>query len=182
MRVVFLLLVASCAACAALVRRGPPRLRGGRAPLLSGAPHGFFRFRKLDHVVLRCKSVQTMQRWYIDVLGADAEWLDRFDGALSHVRVGDALIDLVSHSCPFAFADGEPDPRTSTLDHIAVSVEDYDVEAAKEYLTSRGAEIITFGSRFGADGHGFSLYTRDPEGNVVELKSRQSTLESAPAE
>ena len=77
---------------------------------------------------------------------------------------------LVSHSCPFAFADGEPDPRTSTLDHIAVSVEDYDVEAAKEYLTSRGAEIITFGSRFGADGHGFSLYTRDPEGNVVELK------------
>ena len=29
-----------------------------------------FIHRKLDHVVLRCKSLKTMVDWYIDVLGA----------------------------------------------------------------------------------------------------------------
>ena len=120
------LLLASCATCAALVKV-VPKLRAQRrcrSPRLcsDATPNSFFRFRKLDHVVLRCKNVETMQNWYLNVLGAAPEWLNRFDGALSHVRVGDSLIDLVAMDCSLAFAKGEPRTESSALDHIAINV------------------------------------------------------------
>ena len=35
---------------------------------------------------------------------------------------------------------------------------------------AHGVEVVEEGRRYGADGDGFSLYVRDPEGNTVELK------------
>ena len=80
-----------------------------------------FRHRKLDHVVLRCKDIQKMISFYVDVLGATPEWLDRFEGTLSHLRVGDSLIDLVSMDASLAFAKGEPAVNTSSLECAAPS-------------------------------------------------------------
>jgi catechol-2,3-dioxygenase len=37
-------------------------------------------------------------------------------------------------------------------------------------LAAHGVDVIEEGDRYGADGDGFSLYVKDPEGNVVELK------------
>ena len=119
---------------------------------------------------MRCKSVSTMTRWYIDVLGATPEWLDRFNGTLSHVRVGDSLIDLLAMDAAFAFATDEPDVAKSTLDHLSLRCEDFDVDQAMSWFASFNVEVVTSGARFGADGSGFSIYVRDPEGNVVELK------------
>ena len=138
-------------------------------------PHGTasncpFIHRKLDHVVLRCKSVKTMVNWYIDVLGAAPEWLDRFDGTFSHIRVGDSLIDLISYDCAVAFAKGTPATDTSALDHIALWCDDFELDDAKAWLAKHDVPILNSGTRYGADGNGFSIYVNDPEGNVVELK------------
>ena len=129
-----------------------------------------FKHRRLDHVVLRCRSVEAMARWYIEVLGGAPEWLGRFGGALSHVRVGESLIDFVAMESSLAFANGSPAAEASALDHFALRCDDFDVRVAREWLAARGAEVVSSGSRYGADGQGFSLYVRDPEGNVVELK------------
>lgn len=131
-----------------------------------------FRFRKLDHVVLRCSDVKAMERFYVDTIGASADWVDRFDGTLSHLRVGDSLIDLVDAESALSFGPralaGEAPP--STLDHLALRCDDFDPAAAEDWLRGRGVEVIAAGTRYGADGEGYSIYVRDPEGNVVELK------------
>ncbi len=58
----------------------------------------------------------------------------------------------------------------SSCSHLALRCDDFDADEATAWLESHSVEVINSGSRFGADGQGFSLYVRDPEGNVVELK------------
>ena len=41
----------------------------------------------------------------------------------------------------------------------------------RAWLAAKGVEILESGARYGAEGQGTSLYIRDPEGTVVELKS-----------
>ena len=36
--------------------------------------------------------------------------------------------------------------------------------------TPHHVAVVEEGPRYGADGDGFSLYVRDPEGNTIELK------------
>ena len=62
-----------------------------------------------------------MTSFYVAVLGATPEWLDRFEGTLSHLRVGDSFIDLVSMDASLAFAKGEPAVNTSSLECAAPS-------------------------------------------------------------
>jgi glyoxylase I family protein len=51
-----------------------------------------------------------------------------------------------------------------------VRVEPFDIEPIRAHLARAGARIGDFGSRYGAEGEGPSLYLFDPEGNMVELK------------
>ena len=111
-----LLLIASCVlipAAAAFISRAA-RVdartyyeRATRAAIMAARPP--FTYRRLDHIVLRCASIEEMLRFYVDVLGATPEWLNRFDGTLHHVRVGDSLIDLVASDCKLAFAKDPPE-------------------------------------------------------------------------
>ena len=39
------------------------------------------------------------------------------------------------------------------------------------YLADKGHAPYAQGQRYGADGDGYSIYLKDPEGTVVELKS-----------
>jgi len=56
------------------------------------------------------------------------------------------------------------------LDHFALQVRPFDEAAIRAHLAAHGVAIVEEGPRYGADGDGFSLYVRDPEGNTVELK------------
>lgn len=135
---------------------------GRSAHTASSSP---FRFNRLDHVVLKTRDMPEMIRFYVDILGAEPEWLNRFDGKLSHLRIGSSLIDL---SLQEVF---EPDSAAGrNLDHFAINVEDFNEDEARAYLEANGVEITQAGPRFGADGNGKGLYVRDPEGNEVELK------------
>ena len=63
------------------------------------------------------------------------------------------------------------EPNTSTLDHLAIRAGDpLDEKAVREFMEANGVEIIDVGNRYGSEGVGLSIYLKDPEGNVVELK------------
>mmetsp|Transcript_148048 Transcript_148048/g.457696 ORF Transcript_148048/g.457696 Transcript_148048/m.457696 type:complete len:130 (+) Transcript_148048:352-741(+) len=124
-----------------------------------------------------------MLEFYVGVLGAESEWVGRMGGCLSHLRVGSSLIDLHSYDAPkgrvlHAGGTGLPgngpvppcDAEAGTLDHFAISLDPFDALALREYLTGCGHPPFAEGERYGADGVGYSVYLRDPEGNVVELK------------
>jgi catechol 2,3-dioxygenase-like lactoylglutathione lyase family enzyme len=119
------------------------------------------RVSALDHIVLICADVERTLGWYRDRLGLEplrvAEW-KRGDVPFPSLRVNEStIIDLVA---------GEPvDGR---LDHFCLVVEPTDlaaVAASGEFDVIRGPN-----RRFGARGDGNSLYVRDPDGTVVELR------------
>ena len=56
------------------------------------------------------------------------------------------------------------------VDHFAVRLSEFDEAAIRAHLASHGVEAGDVGDRYGALGMGPSMYIRDPDGNVVELK------------
>jgi hypothetical protein len=56
------------------------------------------------------------------------------------------------------------------MDHFALQLAGFDEELLRAHLARAGVEAGDVGQRYGAGGMGPSLYIRDPDGNVVELK------------
>jgi catechol 2,3-dioxygenase-like lactoylglutathione lyase family enzyme len=117
----------------------------------------------LDHIVLVCSDVERSLSWYCDELGLAGERVDewrRGEVPFPSVRVdGRTLIDLVA---------GER--AGENMAHVCLVVEPTDLAA----LAASGRfDVVGAGAvegLFGAQGFATSLYVRDPEGNVVELR------------
>jgi glyoxylase I family protein len=124
----------------------------------------------LDHVVLRVRDLEAALRFYVGVLGCAEE--RRSDAlGLVQLRAGASLIDLVPVDSPLGrHGGGPPDPSAKNVDHFCLRIEPFDGEALAAHLRAHGVEPGDVGERYGADGHGPSLYLCDPDGNVVELK------------
>jgi glyoxylase I family protein len=121
------------------------------------------KIRELDHVVLRCRDQERMLDFYIRILGlAEERRIDQI--GLIQLRAGAAMIDLVP----------APEPRVESglnVDHFCLGLEIADLGDAVRYLRANAVEIVGEPvMRYGARGMGLSIYLRDPEGNVVELK------------
>jgi catechol 2,3-dioxygenase-like lactoylglutathione lyase family enzyme len=114
-----------------------------------------------DHLVLRCADVDSTLAWYVDLLGLEAVRVDEWRRGkvpFPSVRVDDStIIDLVGGPTD----DGR-------LDHICIVVDPVDLAA----LAASGEFDVVEGParRFGARGEGTSLYVRDPDGLVVEIR------------
>ena len=131
---------------------------------------GAIRIRGLDHVVLRVTDLERAIGFYCGVLGCSEE---RRIGSLGLVqlRAGASLIDLVAVDSPLGRLGGsEPDRERPNLDHFAVRIEEFDEAQLRAWLEAHGVAPGDVGQRYGAEGNGPSLYVRDPDGNVVELK------------
>ncbi|HEY2753504.1 VOC family protein [Phenylobacterium sp.] len=123
-----------------------------------------------DHIVLRVRDKAAMLAFYEDVLGLAVD-RDRPELGLTHVRAGRQMIDLVTLDGPLGKLGGAPPgPEGRNLDHFALQVRPFDEIAIRAHLAAHGVAVVEEGRRYGADGTGFSLYVRDPEGNTVELK------------
>jgi catechol 2,3-dioxygenase-like lactoylglutathione lyase family enzyme len=115
----------------------------------------------LDHVVLRVADAEVSLDWYQQVLGLEGlrvdEWR-RGEVPFVSVRVDDTtIIDLLE--------SGRSD---GALDHVALVVDDVDLD---ELAASGTVDVVTGpASRWGARGTGRSLYVRDPDGHVIELR------------
>ena len=122
--------------------------------------------RKIDHLVLRVRDIDAMRMFYCDVLGAEhIGYRPKF--AMSHLRVGECMLDLVE-----ADKRGAPAPGAGglNLDHFCFRVEPFDQEAIVAHLKRHNVALGPIRERYGAEGNGVSIYLTDPEGNTVELK------------
>jgi len=118
---------------------------------------------ELDHVVLRCRSQERMLDFYTQVLGLREERRIAQIG-LIQLRAGASMIDLV----PAAEARIE---SGTNVDHFCLGIETADLASTMNYLRTHSVEILGEPAmRYGARGMGKSIYVRDPEGNVIELK------------
>ena len=115
----------------------------------------------LDHVVLRVRDQAASQRFYTGVLGCTLDHVNE-PIRLVQLRFGASLIDLLP---------GERGPEG--MDHVCLSIRCDDLPALAESLQARGVAleggVVT---RRGAFGTGPSLYLRDPDGYLIELKPR----------
>lgn len=129
-----------------------------------------FKIKQIDHVVLRVVDLDSILRFYVDVLGCQLEKVQEKLG-LYQLRAGSSLIDLVVVEAKPGRAETEPSrAEARNMDHLCLSVEPFDGEAIDTYLRGKGHEAGPIASRYGAEGDGPSIYVPDPEGNVVELK------------
>ena len=124
----------------------------------------------LDHVVLRVADIDASIAWYKRVLGCKVERrLEDF--GLYQMRAGDTLIDLVPvKSKAGRQGGGAPGKTKRNMEHFALRIESFDAKKIRAYLRRRGIAPGKVERRYGALGHGPSMYLTDPDGNTVEIK------------
>ena len=129
-----------------------------------------FNVSRVDHLVLRVTDLEAILAFYVDLLGCPVEQAKESVG-LYQLRAGASLIDIVPVDGKIGRAGGvAPGPEGRNLDHFCLRIDPFDAEAIGNYLKANGVDPGEIESRYGAEGDGPSLYLKDPEGNVVELK------------
>jgi catechol 2,3-dioxygenase-like lactoylglutathione lyase family enzyme len=126
--------------------------------------------RGLDHVVLRVADLTRSLRFYVELLGCSEE--RRSDAlGLVQLRAGASLIDLIAVDSPLGKLGGPAaGAQARNVDHIALQLAHFDAARITGQLTAFGVEPGEVAQRYGSLGMGPSMYVRDPDGNVVELK------------
>jgi catechol 2,3-dioxygenase-like lactoylglutathione lyase family enzyme len=125
------------------------------------------RATELDHFVLRVRDLDASIGFYRDLLGLPIEMLDEFRAGTRpfvSARVGGQLIDLVP--------DPTYDGAGGGLLHFCVRIAGALVDDVLPRVRAAGVTVIEDAPmvRLGATGYGQSIYVRDPDGYVVELK------------
>jgi catechol 2,3-dioxygenase-like lactoylglutathione lyase family enzyme len=127
------------------------------------------RISGLDHIVLNVADVERSLAFYEGVLGLGAERVDawrRGELRFPSVRVNEStIIDLVQ--TPAGPADGR-----SNLAHFCLVTDEEDLDALARELASGGVAIeVGPVVRSGARGDALSIYFRDPDANLIELRT-----------
>jgi catechol 2,3-dioxygenase-like lactoylglutathione lyase family enzyme len=115
-----------------------------------------------DHLVLRTVDVERALRFYTSELGLAGERVEQWRaGAVPFpsVRIdATTVLDLLAG-----------DRSGTNVDHLCVVIEPTDLAALA--ASGRFEVVDGPGVRWGAQGNATSLYVRDPDGNVVELRA-----------
>ncbi|MEM9967332.1 MAG: VOC family protein [Pseudomonadota bacterium] len=147
-----------------------------------------FAVKALGEIAIRCSDVSTMMAFYRDIIGLDV---------LSGDNASDIVFFKISegydgHTCVlalFAHDAGRPEihPRSdkgpatgagSSLHHIALTVDFTAQEAAMAWYDQNNIDYSV--QQFGWIGWR-GIFTRDPEGNTVELVAYDASLQDTAA-
>ena len=129
-----------------------------------------FELKGIDHIVIRARDLEQMVLFYTEVIGCSID-KRRDDLGLVHLRAGASLIDLISLDGPLGKSGGAgPGAEGRNMDHLCLRVDGFDYEDLRKHFRGFNVSVSDVQSNYGADGNGPSVYIRDPEGNVVEIK------------
>jgi catechol 2,3-dioxygenase-like lactoylglutathione lyase family enzyme len=131
---------------------------------------------KPDHIVLNVRDIDRSLHFYTQVLGLKVERLEDFRAGkvgFPSVRMGEQLIDL------FPLKAGKPTEVAANsfepFNHFCLRIKSgVSWEEVQAYLRDNNVTIVNLApNNWGAWGYGDSLYIRDPDNNLLELKQYQ---------
>ncbi len=130
------------------------------------------RVRAIDHIVLRTAHLADMVDFYSRVLGCAVERTLPEEVGLYQLRAGSSLIDIVAVNSELGrHGGGPPTAGQNNLDHFCLQIDSFEQQELLDWLSQQEIEAGEFEIRYGAQGFGPSVYIRDPDGNMVELKA-----------
>jgi glyoxylase I family protein len=118
-----------------------------------------FKIQGIDHIVLRSMNTEKMLSFYVDILGCTIERVNTTIG-LTHLRIGDNLIDLLEIEHPVT---------DKNLEHFCLRISPFDYDMLKLYFEKHSIELLRYGNRYSSLGHRNSFYLKDPDGNELEF-------------
>jgi len=128
------------------------------------------RILAIDHVVLRCRNLERMERFYTEVLGCTVARRNETLG-LIHLQAGSSLIDLASVDGELGRRGGAaPSAEGHNMDHVCLRIDPFDEGELRTHFLRHGMTIGPVHHNYCAEGFGPAFYLEDPEGNSVELK------------
>jgi catechol 2,3-dioxygenase-like lactoylglutathione lyase family enzyme len=117
----------------------------------------------LDHLVLTVRDLDATVRFYVEALGME---LREFGEGRKALHFGSQKINLHLGGHEFEPKAAQPTPGSGDLCFLT----ERPLAEISERLESRGYRIIEGPvARTGATGPIRSIYTRDPDGNLVEI-------------
>jgi len=120
------------------------------------------RLEQIDHVALRCTSLEVTKEWYISILGFEHVFPDQCSGVPIFLRLGSTYITLFPQKGNDQVSDGR-------VWHFALRAATYaDFQSAQTELQARG---VSFQFRNHEIAH--SIYFHDPDGVLLEITTYQ---------
>jgi catechol-2,3-dioxygenase len=126
----------------------------------------------MDHIVLNAEDVEALVRFYSEIVELEPERLEEFRRGkvpFPSVRINASTVIDLAPKAMWEGSQGRAKGRPN-LNHFCLTLEKTDWDKLRERLTTR--QITTDGPypRWGARGHGTSIYFHDPEGNEIEAR------------
>jgi catechol 2,3-dioxygenase-like lactoylglutathione lyase family enzyme len=131
------------------------------------------RYTQMDHIVLNTTDIDRSLAFYCDVLGLQPDRVEEYRAGkvrFPSVRINEGtIIDLFP---PEMHTKVMGEGFVENMNHVCLCVENDDMQAVADFLKEKGVEIETGPvGRWGARGNGISVYFRDPDHNLVEVRS-----------
>ena len=116
------------------------------------------RLEQIDHVALRCASLEVTKAWYIETLGFEHVFPGQWSGVPIFLRLGSTFITLFPQK-------GDEQASGGRVWHFAFRAATYaDFQSAQTELQARG---VSFQFRDHEIAH--SIYFSDPDGVLLEI-------------
>ena len=130
------------------------------------------RIAQMDHIVLNVSNIDRSLHFYGDILGLTPLRIEEYragEVGFPSVRVNEhTIIDLNPPERQANPVSG----LAGNLNHLCLCADNEDMDAVADYLKGQGLEIETGPiQRWGARGAGTSVYFRDPDQNLVEVRT-----------
>lgn len=125
----------------------------------------------LDHLVLTVSDIAATCAFYADALGMKVQRFEAADGSLRHaLGFGDQKINLHPASAPFDPKAAHPGPGSADLCFLTQTpLAEWQAHLAAHGIAIEDGPV----PRSGATGPILSIYLRDPDGNLIEIATRQ---------
>lgn len=116
------------------------------------------RLEQIDHVALRCASLEATKEWYMSVLGFEHVYPGQWSGVPIFLRLGSTYLTLFPQK-------GNEQASEARIWHFAFRATTYtDFQSAQNELQARG---VSFQFRDHEIAH--SVYFYDPDGVLLEI-------------